>query len=492
MPNDFSADPNCVAVYNLDDDGGGGLGSVLFLDSKNSFDLSTAYTGYTSDAVNYKQGDGSLYCNGVGALRISVANQSVDWPGSLLGAHDKTLVSWCYWVKFEGLADSAFQHYKGQVSKFLSGKGMFRVSSGHGSTHKAELVMGYGTGSTYDTSVPYDTPVVDDVWYHFQQAINGTTGAHWFRIWDDTAGAYLDGDGAGNPVTGIFPHTPGIILDTEDAEFRVGTGSGTYRHKGNIDEVVLWNVIKDPADFDAVKNGTYVYASGPIEIGGYRPGKEKATNPKFKDWTGDDPDDWTVTEVGDATSKVTKNPVGYARVISNGALAKMSNDGAVPVAGKKYRALVEISTSEDVDFTITFGGLASAITQVEGVLELEGDALDTDPLTIIAEDPADFVVSNVSFIELIPIVAGTPTDDAIYDALSAFPGSLDDKLLAFYQANGATADDLQDAEREFLIASGAVGTGHNQELWVEYILTLTPPSTIVTYQDLWNWYWVNL
>jgi len=254
--NNFSGDSNCLAVYNLNDDGGGELGSVLYVDSNNSYNLKEIYATPISDSTTYKVGDGSLYCDGVGIPGLEVAQQDSTWPGSLLGGHNNTLVSWCYWVKFDSLAVNAYQHYKGIVAKFTSGKAQFRSSSGHGSNHLPQIVMGSGNGSVYQTGT-YSTAVVDDVWYHFQCSINGTTGAYWFRIWDDTAGQYLDGDGEGNPKTGIFTNTPGIILDTEDADFRIGTGAGTYRHIGNIDEVVIWNNIKNLTDFNSVKNGTY-------------------------------------------------------------------------------------------------------------------------------------------------------------------------------------------------------------------------------------------
>ena len=47
----------------------------------------------------------------------------------------------------------------------------------------------------------------------------------------------------------------------------------------------------------------------------------------------------------------------------------------------------------------------------------------------------------------------------------------DDKaslLLDYYQTNGATSDDIQDAEREFLIAQGAT-PATNQDMWYEFL-----------------------
>jgi len=44
----------------------------------------------------------------------------------------------------------------------------------------------------------------------------------------------------------------------------------------------------------------------------------------------------------------------------------------------------------------------------------------------------------------------------------------DDKL-AHYQANGATSNDLQDAEREFLLVQVPGGLGTNADIWMVFL-----------------------
>jgi hypothetical protein len=61
--------------------------------------------------------------------------------------------------------------------------------------------------------------------------------------------------------------------------------------------------------------------------------------------------------------------------------------------------------------------------------------------------------------------------------------TVNDGLLAYYQTNGATSDDLQDAEREFLIAAGALGAGSNQDLWLD----LLPGATSLQDRQLVYW-----
>ncbi len=46
-----------------------------------------------------------------------------------------------------------------------------------------------------------------------------------------------------------------------------------------------------------------------------------------------------------------------------------------------------------------------------------------------------------------------------------------DCQLEFYQANGATSDDLQDAQREWLIVEGFPAE-HNQDMFFDYLLSI--------------------
>lgn len=56
--------------------------------------------------------------------------------------------------------------------------------------------------------------------------------------------------------------------------------------------------------------------------------------------------------------------------------------------------------------------------------------------------------------------------DCIIAALGA--GQVNDLLLAYYKANGATSDDLSTAEAEFLAAQSLVITGHVNDWWAEF------------------------
>lgn len=64
---------------------------------------------------------------------------------------------------------------------------------------------------------------------------------------------------------------------------------------------------------------------------------------------------------------------------------------------------------------------------------------------------------------------GNQTNDCIRLSLNSlgFSGSRNDMLLEYYQANGATSDNIDDAEREFLLARG-VAEAQVNDMWLAY------------------------
>lgn len=55
--------------------------------------------------------------------------------------------------------------------------------------------------------------------------------------------------------------------------------------------------------------------------------------------------------------------------------------------------------------------------------------------------------------------------------MTTYPNDYNQLLLTYYQTNGATSDDLQDAEREFLIAQGAT-VASTPDMWFQLLGTL--------------------
>lgn len=62
-------------------------------------------------------------------------------------------------------------------------------------------------------------------------------------------------------------------------------------------------------------------------------------------------------------------------------------------------------------------------------------------------------------------------NDDQYNGLSSYTGALNDRLLAYYLANGATINCLPDAERQFLVANGATSLDVN-DAWNQVLTSL--------------------
>ena len=109
---------------------------------------------------------------------------------------------------------------------------------------------------------------------------------------------------------------------------------------------------------------------------------ELLTNGDFANWTGDDPDDWTVIEAGDATSNITENPTGQCQIISDGTLTSIAQD-PTSEDGEFYRAATEIKTATS----------GSIVIQVEG--EELGTYSTTGTKEVVAQ--ADGITMNTTF-----------------------------------------------------------------------------------------------
>jgi len=74
-------------------------------------------------------------------------------------------------------------------------------------------------------------------------------------------------------------------------------------------------------------------------------GGELLTNGNFTNWTDDNPDSWTVVEVGDATSNITENPGGQCQIISDGTHVYITQD--IFTKYSFYKVSIDIKTVTD-------------------------------------------------------------------------------------------------------------------------------------------------
>jgi hypothetical protein len=104
---------------------------------------------------------------------------------------------------------------------------------------------------------------------------------------------------------------------------------------------------------DTVDNNVAVAYNDALALG-----RDVVINGDFANWTADDPDNWTVTEVGDATSNVTENPAGECQIISDGTLAQIRQD--VLVAGKSYDITIVVSARTSGTISVQVGSVEIA------------------------------------------------------------------------------------------------------------------------------------
>jgi hypothetical protein len=157
-------------------------------------------------------------------------------------------------------------------------------------------------------------------------------------------------------------------------------------------------------------------------------GSELLTNGDMTAWTGDDPDNWTVTEVGDGTSNVTEGASSNeCRIISDGTAANLVQVGSLTV-GKKYSYSIDIKTATSGNIKLT-DGTATVLGSISTTGVKTGTFVSAGTAFGIGRDGAcDITFDDVSVKE----IGGT------HSVTGGFVSGLGDGCTASH--NGATFD----------------------------------------------------
>lgn len=158
------------------------------------------------------------------------------------------------------------------------------------------------------------------------QMLNTSTGALTSRLADPgtTASVVAEGDWWRVILT-VTNNTSG----NETLRMQIKPAQGDVA--GVYNAATTGSIIADQAQVELNQD----FASRPITTGA-----ALVTNGDFANWTGDDPDDWTVTEVGDATSNVTE-VAGACRFVSDGTMVNIIQSGIL-TAGQVYKLTVTV------------------------------------------------------------------------------------------------------------------------------------------------------
>jgi hypothetical protein len=132
-------------------------------------------------------------------------------------------------------------------------------------------------------------------------------------------------------------------------------------------------------------------------------GQEMVTNGNFADWTGDDPDDWTVTGEVASDPMVTEVATG-ARMYTTGDFVSM--DQNVLISGRRYKCVVVVPTVTAEEVIVKAGNITVATIAAPGTYTVyfTADATSTAARLRIHRKTVgatnDFIVASISVKEV--------------------------------------------------------------------------------------------
>lgn len=216
------------------------------MDSVGGNDLTLINTPTYS--VDRKEGDYSADFYEVDSEYFTIPDADLDagFPGK-----DGTGVqsfSICFWTKLNQLTEKM-----GFVNKYDSENNTRSYKIWFSETiHRICFNIGHTNGMD-STSLVYDTSVVTDRWYHIGATYNHLDDVFKLRIWDDTAGAFLNPGTPTQSTASVAAMSPGIApleigrLDEDDL----------YCLSGHKDEDVFFKDVLLDAEIDSIRQQTY-------------------------------------------------------------------------------------------------------------------------------------------------------------------------------------------------------------------------------------------
>jgi len=243
--NDFSSDPNCVALWSLEDE-------ALTADSIGSNTL-TASSSPDANTSDYQEGAASGDTTS-GYLYVTDANLDSDFP--LKSGDTNKDFTVAFWMKApwgRTITSGGIIYGKGGAYGVYSFGVGFRESSGAGSGRIVANIGIYG-GTNHDI-IASSKVIQRDQWYHVAVSYEdkSTYGTVKIRIYDPND----------DSVTETVDSSPESI-NVEGGDVKIGAYRySTQRYAGLIDELVVFKDILTSTEIDEVREGTYGSSSSP-------------------------------------------------------------------------------------------------------------------------------------------------------------------------------------------------------------------------------------
>jgi hypothetical protein len=232
----FSADPNCVAVWNLEP-------SALMADSRGANTLTN--NGVTSSTADFQQGTGSGIFDrlSLNNLRITDASLSATFPTK--SGHTINSFSGACWVKLNEYTATAYLMSK----YYTTGKKSWAL----GISYDGNVIFqaGYSNGTAFETKWGTSGNVLaPNKWYHIAFAYNDSAKTCYVRVYDKDAAAIIIDE------TFTFAHNMSVTTATV-ALGSLDYAEASYSLDGLMDEVVIFNDLLTTTQIDQIRQGTY-------------------------------------------------------------------------------------------------------------------------------------------------------------------------------------------------------------------------------------------
>ena len=241
--NDFSDDPNCVAVWNMENDA---LKTDTLLKNKWITDVNVVADPCCVQGLRSARFTRSLNSY----MSIPDANLSAGFPMKSTGTQKSITI--CAWVRLASLPTGGYDT-RTILSK-EAGYQDYGFSFGVWKYGVTQYVVWKWGQTAYDLYIPPVTfawtPVVGR-WYHITGTYDNTTGMCRIRVYDSETDDVVAADRVAAVGGPIRVNSKPLVIGA-DARNWLDT-----RFDGLMDEVVVFNRALTVADIDKVREGTY-------------------------------------------------------------------------------------------------------------------------------------------------------------------------------------------------------------------------------------------
>jgi hypothetical protein len=245
MANNFAADLSCVALWRFEN-------GALDTDSIGTNTLSEGGSP-AADTVNFLEGAASLSLGGSAYVYRTDANLAAGFP--LKDGDATKLITVCCWVKVTS-GETIWSKFKTSGGRSLCLRYVspsFKLMYGTSASGSSEYTLGAcSTG----------------VWYHISVMVDGVNGRIWAIIYNNTTG-----------VTQFYSNTGLAALYVGTAQWSIGERGANegYKLTGKMDEVVVFNALKNYSELLAIRQQTFAY---PVVL----PANVFSGDSRFKAW----------------------------------------------------------------------------------------------------------------------------------------------------------------------------------------------------------------